>query len=103
MEFTNITLQEGIDRSKQDDHVMFDVREPYRFKQGHLQGALSMPYGVIKDQDAFRDKKIIVYCDFGGQSMLAARHLAEQGYGVYNIVGGIYYYRGELTSLGLKL
>ena len=47
MEFTNITLQEGIDRSKQDDHVMFDVREPYRFKQGHLQGALCMPYGVI--------------------------------------------------------
>lgn len=57
MEFTNITLQEGIDRSKQDDHVMFDVREPYRYKQGHLEGALSMPYGVIKDQDAFRDKR----------------------------------------------
>ena len=43
MEFTNITLQEGIDRSKQDDHVMFDVREPYRYKQGHLEGDLSMP------------------------------------------------------------
>lgn len=102
MEFINITLQEGIDLSKEDDYVLFDVREPYRYKQGHLQGALSMPYGVIKDKD-YKDKKIIVYCDFGGQSMLAARHLAEQGYEVYNMVGGIYYYRGELTSLGLKL
>ena len=43
MEFTNITLQEGIDRSKQDDHVMFDVREPYRYKQGHSKGLSVCP------------------------------------------------------------
>ena len=40
-------------------------------------------------------KKIIVYCDFGGQSMMAARHLRKDGFEVYNIIGGVYYYMKE--------
>ena len=39
--------------------------------------------------DMMEGKKIIVYCDFGGQSMMAARHLRKDGFEVYNIIGGV--------------
>ena len=47
---------------------------------------------VIEQMDG---KKIVVYCDFGGQSMMAARHLRKDGFEVYNIIGGVYYYMKE--------
>ena len=47
-------------------------------------------------------KKIIVYCDFGGQSMMAARHLRNDGFEVYNIIGGVYYYMEEKAKNQMK-
>ena len=96
MEFVNISLKKGIELSKKEEYVLLDVREPYRFQEGHLEHAKNCPYGILeKNHSPDKKKKIIVYCDFGGQSMMAARHLAYEGYKVYNIVGGVYYYLNE--------
>ena len=40
---------------------------------------------------------VIVYCETGGSSTMAARTLAEAGFKVYNAVGGLKRYRGSLT------
>ncbi len=97
MEFINITLKEGLKLAEnKEEYVLLDVREPYRYKEQHLEGAVNCPYGIMDDKIKIEtEKKIIVYCDLGGQSMMAARHLAKEGYHVYNIVGGVYYYLGE--------
>lgn len=97
MEFENISLKEGIRRSKdKTNYILMDVREEARFIEGHLENAISCPYGILKEcYERMRGKKIIVYCDFGGQSMMAARHLSKEGYEVYNIIGGVYYYMEE--------
>lgn len=97
MEFENISLKEGIRRSKdKTNYILMDVREESRFMEGHLENAISCPYGILKEcYEKMRGKKIIVYCDFGGQSMMAARHLSKEGYEVYNIIGGVYYYMEE--------
>ena len=41
------------------------------------------------------EKDQLFNCDFGGQSMMAARHLRKDGFEVYNIIGGVYYYMKE--------
>ena len=45
-----------------------------------------------------KNKVIIVYCEHGSSSMMAARILADKGYNVLNAVGGIRSYRGALTK-----
>lgn len=97
MEFINISLKEGLSLAKEEGYALIDVREPYRFVKEHLKGAQNCPYGVMEEADKLdcAGKKLIVYCDFGGQSMMAARHLVKEGYEVYNIVGGVYYYLQE--------
>ena len=88
MEFENISLKEGIKLSRDKKH--------YIYKEGHLENAISCPYGILKEcYEQMDGKKIIVYCDFGGQSMMAARHLRKDGFEVYNIIGGVYYYMKE--------
>ena len=83
-----------------------DVREEERYKEGHLENAISCPYGILKEcYEQMDGKKIIVYCDFGGQSMMAARHLRKDGFEVYNIIGGerlIFEYDNELKKLRKK-
>lgn len=100
MEFENISLKEGIRLSKdKKNYILMDVREEDRFIEGHLENAISCPYGILKEcYEKMKAKKIIVYCDFGGQSMMAARHLAKEGYHVYNIIGGVYYYMEEMKQ-----
>ena len=93
MEFLNISLKEAlILAGDQMNYQLIDVREPYRYKEEHLSGALNRPYGILKPEDQLWEKTLIVYCDFGGQSMMAARHLEKEGYQAYNVVGGVYYY-----------
>ena len=84
----NISLKEGIKLSKDKKHyILMDVREEERYKEGHLENAISCPYGILKEcYEQMDGKKIIVYCDFGGQSMMAARHLRKDGFEVYNII-----------------
>ena len=104
MEFINITLKEGLQlANNKEDYVLLDVREPYRFQEQHLNGAVNCPYGIVDGKKEIQtSKKLIVYCDFGGQSMMAARHLTKEGYKVYNIVGGVYYYLRDRKTVDEK-
>ena len=42
-----------------------------------------------------RRKTLILYCERGSTSMKAARELAEAGYRVWTLVGGIQSYKGR--------
>ena len=98
-EWLNIREQEVFCTLTPEDkkhYILMDVREEERYKEGHLENAISCPYGILKEcYEQMDGKKIIVYCDFGGQSMMAARHLRKDGFEVYNIIGGVYYYMKE--------
>ena len=62
MEFENISLKEGIKLSKDKKHyILMDVREEERYKEGHLENAISCPYGILKEcYEQMDGKKIIV-------------------------------------------
>lgn len=74
--------------------VLLDVRTEKEYNEGHLKGARQID---VKKND-FRtrcvaeipvSKVIAVYCRSGFRSKTAARILAEQGYDVVNMDGGI--------------
>jgi sulfur-carrier protein adenylyltransferase/sulfurtransferase len=72
--------------------VVIDVREPEEFARGKIPGAYTIPRGVLEmqvDGRLPRDATVVLYCGVGGRSALAAKSLAEMGYGnVENLQGG---------------
>ena len=85
-----------------DDVLVVDVREASAFLDGHLPGAIHVPRGYLEalaDPDyghchpelaVARDRVVVLYCDSGTRSALAAVTLQEMGFAeVYNLGGGI--------------
>lgn len=73
---------------------LLDVRKPDEFAAGHLAGAhlLNWLDPVTFKEDAAnldKEKRIYIYCRSGRRSNAAANFLAEQGYKVVDMDGGI--------------
>lgn len=75
------------------DYIVLDVRTPEEYSEGHIAGAVLIPYDEIEDraEDELpeKDKLILVYCRSGRRSSIAAQALAELGYTNVKEFGGI--------------
>lgn len=64
--------------------TLVDVREAEEFRAGHLPNAVNVPRGFlearIEQAVPDRDAPVVLYCQGGTRSALAARTLAEMGY-----------------------
>lgn len=74
--------------------TIIDVRSPQEYREGHVDGAISIPdYQIKKDMEKKiqnKDELIVVYCSTGHRSQKAQQMLEELGYtNVYNIYEGI--------------
>ena len=73
---------------------LLDVRTPDEYAEGHIAGASNID---IYDDDFIsqatdsldKSRPVAVYCRSGKRSAEAARRLAEKGYKVTNLEGGI--------------
>jgi rhodanese-related sulfurtransferase len=76
--------------------LLLDVRDPDEFAAGHIDGALSIPLGELRQRlgDLPRDREIWVYCEAGQRSYYALRFLAQNGFQVRNLSGGYLTYWG---------
>ncbi len=88
-------LEKYSDRSK---YIFIDVRSPEEFWQGHIPGAINIPYETLRVpmSGLGRNKTYILYCDRGATSLLAARRLYQGGYDVLSVIGGLAAYRGPM-------
>lgn len=72
--------------------VLFDVRTPAEFAEGHVPGAINVPLDQVPDHlEKFaphRDQEIYLICRSGGRSANAGRFLQAHGYKVVNVMGG---------------
>src|SRR6185436_2985473 len=73
--------------------VVVDVRDPDEHRDGHIEGATNISCGFLEFRigTAAADPKtpIVLYCQSGPRSMLAAKALHELGYeNVVNLQGG---------------
>ena len=77
-----------------NEYIIIDVRNKREFSENHLKGAINIPLPDIKRKiELFvrqKDKKILVYCEYGGRSSKAANILNGVGYiNVFNLKGGV--------------
>lgn len=86
--------------------LLIDVREPSEFEQGHVDGAVSIPRGLLEMKihqhptvqniespqaalQALSQYDLYVMCQAGGRSALAAESLQRMGFtNVYSVKGG---------------
>ena len=71
--------------------TVIDVREPYELRSGVIPGAQSIPMGSLEQHAATlpKERQYAMVCASGSRSQSAAAYLAEQGYRVANVVGGM--------------
>jgi hydroxyacylglutathione hydrolase len=71
--------------------VVIDVRNANEWKEGHLPSALHIPLGHLEERIAEvpADRQVVVHCQSGGRSSIAASLLKKLGReNVANLVGG---------------
>ena len=70
---------------------LVDVREVEEFETLHLEGAQNLPLSQLTDIYDQLDKDLLHYviCKSGMRSARACQFLAEQGYDVINVQGGM--------------
>lgn len=70
--------------------AVLDVREGFEWQAGHIEGAVHVPLGELPGRlGDVPDGQTLVVCKVGGRSGQAVAWLAQQGYDVVNLDGGM--------------
>lgn len=82
--------------------VLLDVRTAHEFNSGHIPDARNIDvmshtfYDAIAELD--KSKTYFVYCRSGGRSMQACLSMADAGFSVLNLDGGISAWPGKIVT-----
>jgi len=81
-------------KTRINDMVIIDVREPDELKGGKIDTSTHMPLGLVirnankGEIDELKDKKICTYCRNGYRGNSAADELKKQGFDAVTLDGG---------------
>jgi len=86
------------------DAVIVDVRDHKEFSQGHIAGAVNIPFSSLDQRapelEEYKEKPVVVVCKMGQQAGAAGRKLKAKGFkDVRRLSGGM----SEWTSASLPL
>ena len=85
-----------------EEHIILDTREQDEYDEGHIAGAILIPYTEIENKAEEtmpdKDKLILVYCRSGRRSKIAAESLAKLGYTNVKEFGGIIDWQYEIVK-----
>ncbi len=64
--------------------ALIDIRKPEQFKEGHLKGAINVPFvdGKLDESKLAKDKLNVLYCNTGMQSTEAISAISNKDLGV---------------------
>ena len=83
-------------------YIILDAREQHEYDEGHIPGAVLIPYGEIADRAEKelpdKDQLILVYCRSGRRSKIAAEELVKLGYTNVKEFGGINTWEYEIVK-----
>lgn len=101
--YQQITPEQAKDIMDSDEeYVLLDVREQEEFDEGHIPGAILIPYTQIETEAEKmlpdKDKQILVYCRSGRRSKIASESLAGLGYTNVKEFGGIIDWQYEIEK-----
>jgi len=74
-----------------EEIILLDVRTEGEYNAEYIPGAINIPLSDLENRidELDSSKAIIVYCQSGGRSRTASKTLAQRGFIVYNMEGGI--------------
>lgn len=92
--FCNLKPTVGTSTNSLQDFVLLDVRGEALYQQGHIAGALNIPYGRLNEKTLASlpiDRLIVVYCagPHCNATEKAAIRLAKLGRPVKKMIGGV--------------
>lgn len=91
--FISVSRESLLEKARQGDVIVIDVRPPDEFKAGHLPFARSMPLEEIESRlaDLPNDRVIVAYCrgPYCFMSDQAIAILKAKGYQIHKIMDGI--------------
>lgn len=76
---------------------LIDIREPYEYKTGSIKSAKNIPMGnLLHDTEKYlkKEKTYYIMCQSGARSGRTSKALAQKGYSVVNVSGGVGSYVG---------
>lgn len=106
--YTHLSMEDAQDMIESgtpgSDYILLDTRQLNVYKHDHIPGAICIPDTEItslsNDDDIpelpDKDSVIIVYCQFGGVSKIAAEKLCDMGYTNIYEFDGMDYWKGEV-------
>lgn len=89
--YENVTPLKVKELMEQGGVAVLDVRNLTEYQEGHIEGAQHIMVGTLKNRldEVPADKKLIVQCQSGGRSAIAASILKANGYhNLVNMAGG---------------
>lgn len=70
----------------ENDYTILDVRTKAEYNEGHLVGAINIPYDEIDENvNLDKEKLILIYCKSGKRSSIAFSTLSDLGFNVYDM------------------
>jgi rhodanese-related sulfurtransferase len=77
--------------TRRERYQFIDVRKAYEFEAGHVEGAVHMTLQEVpaRYEELNRDRPVVVTCQVGQRSALAAEFLADKGFTAHNLEGGL--------------
>ena len=83
-------------------YIIIDARTQSEYDEGHIPGAILIPYGEIADRAENelpdKDQLILVYCRSGRRSKIAAEELVKLRYTNIKEFGGIIDWEYEIVK-----
>lgn len=89
-QFDNVDVAKAVELLE-GGALLLDVREDDEWEAGHAAHARHIPLSSVPDHvdELPRERVILCVCRSGGRSARAAEFLAEQGFQVANLLGGM--------------
>lgn len=82
----------------QGEIKIIDVREDDEWESGHISEAKHIPLGTLpkRYEELDPNQRTVIVCRSGGRSGRACEYLAELGYDVINMSGGMLDWQGDV-------
>jgi len=83
-----------------EEIILLDVRTEGEYNAEYIPGAINIPLSDLENRidELDSSKVIIVYCKTGSRSRTASETLAQRGFIVYNMEGGINAWKEEFAT-----
>ena len=97
MSFETIKARDVINYIGRPNVLIIDLRSHEDYMKGHIPSAINIPYENLENErhKIKRNALLILYCDRGHISLMAARDLMKYGYQIKNMHGGFQAFYGR--------